>query len=172
MTATPSSYRGRSGPGTSQRENFAQVGELGLQALDIEANRTLAGKRQRYCAGRRIALDEFDCKEIELRVFVRLIEIAAPAGNDAFESQRGSATSIIRRIAAFRVIGFNRIYPVEAIERHHESMLARLPEDIADFDKGVLHVGRNDLHVVLVEGNELEFLHGHVPAVGFSQVRN
>ena len=42
-------------------------------------------------------------------------------------------------------------------------MLARLPEDVGDFDQGVLHMGGNDLDVVLVEGDEFKFLHGRVP---------
>ena len=38
-------------------------------------------------------------------------------------------------------------------------MLARLPENIGDLDQGVLHMGRHHFDVVLVERDELEFIH-------------
>ena len=42
-------------------------------------------------------------------------------------------------------------------------MLARLPEDISDLDESVLHMGGNDLDIILVEGDELKFLQGRLP---------
>jgi hypothetical protein len=42
-------------------------------------------------------------------------------------------------------------------------MLPRLPEDIGDLDERVLHMGRDDADIVLIEGDEFKFLHGRVP---------
>ena len=100
--------------------------------------------------------DEFNSQQIEPRVLVGLIEIAVLAGQHALEAQRSAASPVIR-LAAID-FGVGRRHPVEAIERHHEAVLARLPEDVAHPDEGVLHMRRYHLDVVAIESDELEFI--------------
>ena len=74
---------------------FAEIGKLRFQAFDVEANDAAAGENQRHHAGRRIAFGKFDREEIEQRAFIGLVEIAALAGMDALETQRGAAAPVI-----------------------------------------------------------------------------
>ena len=139
------------------RKNLAEVGQLRLQAFDIETDGTAAGEGQRDDPGRGIALGKFDRKQIERCVLIGLVEVAALAGVNAFEPQRGPAAAVTRRIDAPGTVDIDRIHPVETLERHHEPMLAWLPEYVGDLDERVLHMGRDDLDVVLVEGDEFKF---------------
>ncbi len=96
----------------SGRRNLAEIGKFRFQTFDIETNDAAAGEDQRHDAGRRIAFGEFDGEQIEPRIFVGLIEIAAFAGADALEAQRRPAAPVI----GVR-LGFDRAHPVEAVER-------------------------------------------------------
>ena len=113
-----------------RRKNLAKIDEFGLQALDFETNGAAAGEGHRHDAGGRVALGEFDREKIEQRVLAGLIETAALAGDNAFEPQRGPAAPVIRRFV-LEAVGIGGIHPVEAIERHDEAVLARLPENVA-----------------------------------------
>ena len=49
--------------------------------------------------------------------------------------------------------------PVEAVETEHQALLLRAPVHVGDLDLGILQMGRNDLQVVRVEGDEFQRLH-------------
>src|SRR5207302_599872 len=51
-----------------------EIGELGLQAFDLEAQRGATREHQRDDAGRRIVLDEFDGQEVEDGAAVRRVD--------------------------------------------------------------------------------------------------
>src|SRR6185312_11673277 len=107
---------------------------------------------------------ELDSEKIEHAVLAVLIKAAAFAGDDAFEAKRRATAAIFRRRALERV-AIGRVHPVEALDRHDEAVLARTPQDIADLDKGVLQMSGHDLDIVLVQGDELKFLHDRVPLI-------
>jgi hypothetical protein len=139
--------------------NLAEIGQLSLQAFDFETNDAAAGKDERHHAGRRIRFGEFDSEQIEQRILRGLIEIAAFAGKDALEAERRAATAIIRLVVA--CAGFGNVdgaHPIEAIECHDEAMIVRPPENIGDLDERILHMSRDDLDVIFIEGDELEFV--------------
>jgi hypothetical protein len=49
-----------------------------------------------------------------------------------------------------------RAFPAEAVGDEGELLLPRQVGDVADQQGGVLHVGRDDLQVLRVEGRQLE----------------
>src|SRR5579872_3547467 len=149
------------------REHFTEIDELGLEAFDVEANCAAAGEGEYDYAGRRIDLDKFHGEKIEDRVLAGLVETAAFAGRDPFEAKCRAAAPMFGRFE-LEIVGFNRIHPVEAIERHDKTVLPRLPQDIPYLDEGILHMRGHDLDIVLVQGDELEFLHERVPFLAFA----
>src|SRR5579863_1015445 len=157
-----------------RRIDLAEIDKLRLQTFHLQTNGAAAGEGQRDRASRAVAFGEFDGKEVEQGIFVRRIKTAAFAGVDALEAQRRPAAPIVRTLAAGGVLAVRRIHPVEAIERHDEAAFARLPADIRGFDASILHMGGDDLDVVIVEGNELEFLHDRVlfPAIFCRETKN
>ena len=140
-------------------ENFAKIGELGLQALDIQANDAAARERHDDDARRRILRLEFNGEQIEPCVLVRLIEIAALAAEHALEAQCRAATPIIRFV---RGLGIGGADPVEAAEPHDEAVLLRLPENIGNTYQGVLQMRRHHFNIVAIERNEFKLVNGSV----------
>ncbi len=57
-----------------RRGDFAEIGEFGFQAFDVETNGAAAGENQRDDPRRRVVLGEFDGEQIEPRLLVRLID--------------------------------------------------------------------------------------------------
>jgi hypothetical protein len=107
-------------------------------------------------------LGEFDSKKIEHGVLAALIETATFARDNAFEAESRAAAPVFRRFDLERV-GIDRVHPVKAVDRHDEAVFARTPKNVANLDEGVLQVSGHDLDIVLVQGDELEFLHDRVP---------
>ena len=104
------------GASAVRRGTSAEIGELGFQAFDVETHDAAAGENQRYDAGRRVALGEFDGEQIEPRLLVRLIETAALAAEHALEPQRRAAAPVFRGVR-----GIDHRHPVETVERHRRS---------------------------------------------------
>ena len=136
------------------RRGLAKIDQLGLQAFDLETNGAAAGEGQRHDAGRRIVLGEFDRQQIERRVLVGLIEIAALAAVHALEPQRRAAAPQIGRRTS--VAGRTQSKRLSAITKRCSRGRQKMS---ATLTSGVLHVGRNHLDVVLVERDELQLLH-------------
>jgi hypothetical protein len=91
-----------------------------------------------------------------------LIEIAAFAGQDALKAKRRAAAPIIRfgchgrgRAASGKLGG---AHPVEPINGHDEAMLIRPPQHVTDLDQRILDMSGDDLDIVFIEGDELEFV--------------
>ena len=61
--------------------------------------------------------------------------------------------------AVFGLLGV-RGFPIEAAERDDETVLCRTPVYVGHLHDGVLQVSRDDLDIVLVEGDELQRVHG------------
>ena len=119
-----------------------EVGKLDLQALDFEAERRTAGEHQRHHAGRRIGLGKFHRQQIEHGGAVLRVDVAALEIEHAVEAQHRAAAAIFRAV-------FLRRFPIEAIDRDDEPLLARLPANVGDLEDGILEMGRDDLDVVL-----------------------
>jgi hypothetical protein len=143
----------------SRRRNLAEIGKFRFQTLNIQPDSAAAGESQRHDAGRRIVFGKFDGQQIEPRIPVALVEIAAFAAVDALEAQSRAAAPVVRVGACF---GVDRAHPVEAVERHHEAVLARQPENVGDPDQGVLHMRRHHFNVILVEGDEFKFVNARI----------
>src|SRR5579872_6669564 len=155
-------------------KNLAKVGKLSLKAFDLKTNDTAARERHGDDAGRRILRLEFDRQQIELLVLVRLIEIAALAAENTLETQRRAAPPVIRLARRSGVGGGD---PVEAAESHHETMLARLPENVGHSHQGILQMRRHNFDVVAIERDESELINGPVhprtlPGFACRKVRN
>jgi len=71
------------------------------------------------------------------------------------EAQRGAAALVAGVFTPAR-------FPVEPVQAEHQPLFLGQPDDVRDFDDGILQVGRDDFDIVLVERNELERLHGRL----------
>ena len=49
--------------------------------------------------------------------------------------------------------------PVEAVEAEHQALFLRAPMHVGDLDLGILQMGRHDLEIIRVEGDEFQRLH-------------
>ena len=145
-----------------RRENLAKIDELGFQTLDFQTNGPAAGKCHRDSAGRSVVFGEFDGKKIEHGILATLIETATLARDNAFEAESRAAAPVFRRFDLERV-GIDRVHPVKAVDRHDETAFARTPKNVANLDEGVLQVSGHDLDIILIQGDELKFLHDRVP---------
>src|SRR5262245_5591771 len=81
------------------RPHRAKVDQFALQALDLQSQRSAAGKNQGDNAAGRVALVELDREQVEHRLLVFAIDIAALDGIDAVETQGGAATLELRGFA-------------------------------------------------------------------------
>src|SRR5712691_317102 len=120
-----------------------EIGELALQAFDLEPQLSAAGEGERHHAAGRIGLGEFDREQVEHVVLAVGIDAAALADVDALEAQRRAAAPQFRP----RSLGGE---PIEAAERDDETPLLRLPEYVSNLDQSILQMGRDDVEVVPV----------------------
>ena len=143
-----------------RREDLAEIGELRLQAFHLETNDAAAGEGQRHRAGRTVAFGEFDGEQVEQGVLVRPIETAAFAGIDPLEAQRGPAAPVVRLgRRLWPSAAFIQSKRLSAITKRCSRGCQRMS---ATLTQSILHMGGDDLDVIIVEGNELEFLHDRV----------
>src|SRR5262249_37808872 len=97
---------------------------------------------------------EFHRQQVEHRVLAGGIDLAALAAIDPLEAQRRAAAP---KLGLLRTLARG---PIEAVERHHEALFLRSPDNVGDLDEGILEMGGDDLEVVPVEGDEFHRLHG------------
>src|SRR4029077_18375793 len=93
-----------------------EIGNLGLQAFDVESQGRAAGEREEDGARRRVALNEVDSQEAQHRILIVLMDVAAFDGVDALEPPRRSPAAILRIVAPRRL-------PVEPVDPEHEPLL-------------------------------------------------
>jgi hypothetical protein len=64
-----------------------------------------------------------------------------------------------KRSAALRSRVGRRL-PVEAVQGNDQPLFLRPPDHVGHLHHGILHVGGDDLEILFIEGDELQWIHG------------
>lgn len=132
-----------------------QVGELHFKAFNFKPQCRPTGKDQGNDTARRLAFSKINCQKVEHRLWVGRAHVAAFDRSHAVKSQRRAAA------AKFWGSVLDR-FPVKPVHADDEPVLGRSPENVADFEDGILKMSGDNRHVVLIESNELERFHGRL----------
>jgi hypothetical protein len=81
------------------RPRRPEIGELNLEALDLEPQGSATRERKGNNAGGRIGFAEFDSEQVEHVVLAVRVDAAALAAGDTLEAQSRSATAQLRSLA-------------------------------------------------------------------------
>ena len=129
----------------------AEIGQLRLDAFDLEADRRAAGEDELDRAGRLPGRREADGEQLQHLALLPLVEAAGLDAEHPVEMQdRAPALERPASKAAARLL------PHETVHRHDEPLLHRSIRYVPDLQDRVLEMGRYDPQVFLVESQELQ----------------
>src|SRR4051812_14166930 len=117
-----------------RRPGWPEIGELRLQALDLEPEHSPAGEYEGHHPGGRVGLGKLDGQQVEHRILAGWIDLAALAAIDPLETQRRAAAPELGP-------GSLRREPVEAAEPHDQAVFLWTPDDVGHLDQGILQMG-------------------------------
>ena len=143
-----------------RRPGGAQVFELGLNALDREADGAAAGEAQFDGAGGIGGGFEADVEQFQHALLGSHVDAGDGDVGDPGEAERRAPPLTVAAAAAD--------FPGIAVHQHGEAFVAHGVAHVGHPEHRILGGSRNDFEVVAVERKELEIGHRAVPVAGES----
>ena len=136
----------------------AHIGQLRLDAFDIECDGAAAGQRQFHRAIRPFAiLDEADGeKRKHLFLVVAVDAVRADSGDPL---QENHAAAALRRQALFL-----SAFPDETVGGKRELPVFRLEGNVLQLEDAVLHMRRNDGEIFSIQRQQFQAAHRFLPS--------
>src|SRR5262249_40659927 len=104
---------------------------------------------------------KLDGQKVQHMLLAGRVHVLALAGEHAVKAQRRTAAAQLRDRG-------DGGWPVKAIDRQYNPFLPGSPVYIGDLDFGILEMGGDDLQILLVEGDELDAIHGGLSGCFFA----